>query len=130
MKKIIILVIMAMTLIGCSFIEKSPNYEGEILKNSDFQGAVRVIFTGRAERIYLSGDHITLDKEYYIKPGEYTITWEARGYINMEVSSGGPRGNNSERNNREQRSKEEIIIRSDSRVTLTGYSATVGELEK
>ena len=130
MKRIIILIVMTIILIGCSSIKNSPEYEGKILKNKEFQGAVKVMFTGRAERIYLSGDHIILDREYYIKPGEYMITWESRGYISMEVSSGGPRGNNSERNNREQRSKEKITIGSDSLITLTGYSATVGELKK
>ena len=123
MKKSIFLIIMILIIVGCTSIEKYEEPNGEILKKEMFSGAVKVVFTGRAERAFLSGDIIKLEKEYYLLPGEYLISWEPRSYISIGVSVGNSgRGNNNTHNKRDQRSSEKVSIEKNSIIELKGNS--------
>ncbi|MCS5421869.1 MULTISPECIES: membrane lipoprotein lipid attachment site-containing protein [Psychrilyobacter] len=120
MKKIIFIIVTLLTIAGCSSAEKK---EGKILKNQDFDGAVKIRFEGRAERVFISGDVVNLGHEYYLVPGEYVVSWNPRSYISIGVSVGGS-GNN---NDMEQRSNARIVIEKDSVVKLKGDSADLTE---
>lgn len=125
MKKIIFIIVMVLTIAGCSSAEKK---EGKILKNQDFDGAVKIRFEGRAERVFLSGDVVSLGHEYYLVPGEYVVSWNPRSYISLGVSVGGSgKRNNNNNNDMEQRSNAKIVIEKDSVVELKGDSADLTE---
>ena len=128
MKKII-LIIMTLIIVGCSSAEKYKEPNGKILKKEMFSGAVKVVFIGRVERIFLNGDIIELDKEYYLLPEEYLISWEPRSYISIGVSVGnsGRRSNNTH-NKRDQRSSKMISIEKDSIIELKGSSIILIEI--
>lgn len=125
MKKIIFIMAILLLMMACSSTEKKKT-EGKILKNQDFEGAVKIRFEGRAERIFLSGDVARLDSEYYLVPGEYLVSWNSRSYINIGVSVGGPSKRND--SDRDQRSNEKVKIEKDSVIKLNGNSAEIIEM--
>ncbi|UUV18703.1 hypothetical protein NRK67_15645 [Fusobacteria bacterium ZRK30] len=126
MKKIIFIMAILLLMMACSSTEKKKMKEGKILKNQDFEGAVKIRFEGRAERIFLSGDIASLGHEYYLTPGEYSVSWNPRSYISIGVSVGGPSKRND--NDVDQRSNEKIKIEKDSIVKLNGNSAEIIEI--
>lgn len=125
MKKIIFIMAILLLMMACSSAEKKKT-EGKILKNQDFEGAVKIRFEGRAERIFLSGDIVSLDREYYLTPGEYSVSWNPRSYISIGVSVGGPSKRND--NDIDQRSIRKIVIEKDSVIKLNGNSAEIIEV--
>ena len=128
MKKIIFIMAILLLITGCSSTEKKEMREGKILKNQDFDGAVKIRFEGRAERVFLSGDIINLGREYYLVPGEYSVSWDSRSYISIGISVGGPgRRNNNRNDNMDQRSNARINIEKDSVVELKGNRADLVE---
>jgi hypothetical protein len=126
MKKIIFIMAILLLMMACSSTEKKKKEEGQILKNQDFEGAVKIRFQGRAERIFLGGDIINLEREYYLSPGEYLISWNPRNYISIGVSVGGPGKRNN--NDIDQRSSAKIVIKKDSVIKLNGNSAEIIEM--
>jgi len=128
MKKIIFITAILLLMMACSSTEKKKKEEGQILKNQDFEGAVKIRFQGRAERIFLSGDIINLDREYYLSPGEYLVSWNPRNYISIGVSVGGPGKRNNNNNDIDQRSSAKIVIKKDSVIKLNGNSAEIIEI--
>lgn len=126
MKKIIFIMAILLLMMACSSTEKKKMKEGKILKNQDFDGAVKIRFEGRAERIFLSGDIASLDREYYLTPGEYLVSWNPRSYISIGVSVGGSGKRND--NDIDQRSNGRIKIEKDSIVKLNGNSAEIIEV--
>lgn len=126
MKKIIFIMAILLLMMACSSAEKKKVTEGKILKNQDFDGAVKIRFEGRAERIFLSGDIVSLDREYYLTPGEYSVSWNPRSYISIGVSAGGPGKRND--NDIDQRSSRKIVIEKDSVIKLNGNSAEIIEV--
>lgn len=126
MKKIIFIMAILLLMMACSSAEKKKIREGKILKNQDFDGAVKIRFEGRAERIFLSGDIVSLDREYYLTPGEYSVSWNPRSYISIGVSVGGPSKRND--NDIDQRSSRKIVIEKDSVIKLNGNSAEIIEV--
>ena len=124
MKKIIFIMAILLLMMACSSTEKNKK-EGKILKNQDFEGAVKIRFEGRAERIFLSGDIVSLDREYYLVPGEYPVSWNPRSYISVGVSVGSSKRND---NDRDQRSNGKVKIEKDSVIKLSGNSAEIIEV--
>ena len=124
MKKIIFIMAILLLMMACSSTEKKKT-EGKILKNQDFEGAVKIRFEGRAERIFLSGDIVSLDREYYLTPGEYLVSWNPRSYISVGVSVGSSKRND---NDRDQRSNGKVKIEKDSVIKLNGNSAEIIEM--
>ncbi|WP_028855488.1 hypothetical protein [Psychrilyobacter atlanticus] len=124
MKKIIFIMAILLLMMACSSTEKKKT-EGKILKNQDFEGAVKIRFEGRAERIFLSGDIVSLDREYYLVPGEYPVSWNPRSYISVGVSVGSSKRND---NDRDQRSNGKVKIEKDSVIKLSGNSAEIIEM--
>ena len=128
MKKIIFIMTILLLITACSSTEKKGIKDGRILKNQYFDGAVKIRFEGRADRIFLSGDIISLGREYYLIPGEYSVSWNPRSYISIGVSVGGSGKRNNNNNNMEQRSNGKIVIEKDSVVELKGDSAVLLEM--
>ena len=128
MKKIIFIMAILLFMTACSSTEKKEMKEGKILKNKDFEGAVKIRFQGRAERIFISGDIINLDREYYLSPGEYLVSWNPRSYISIGVSIGGSSKRNNNNNDIDQRSNAKIVIKKDSVIKLNGNSAEIIEI--
>ena len=126
MKKIIFIMIILLLMTGCSSAEKK---EGKILKNQDFDGAVKIRFEGRAERVFLNGDVVNLGCQYYLVPGEYLVSWNPRSFISIGVSVGVTGKGNTNNNLMEQRSNAKIDIEKNSVVELKGNSAVIIEAE-
>jgi len=126
MKKIIFIMTILLLMTACSSTEKKQMKDGKILKYQDFEGSVKIRFEGRAERVFLSGDIVRIDYEYYLVPGEYLVSWNPRSYISIGMSVGG----SSKRNNNDidQRSNAKIVIKKDSVIKLNGNSAEILEM--
>lgn len=123
MKKIIFIIMMVLTIMGCSSTEK---IDGKILKKQNFDGSIKIRFEGRAERVFLGGDIVNLGHEYYLVPGEYLVSWNPRSYISLGVSIGG--AGKRKNSDIDQRSSIKISIEKDSIVELKGSSAKIIEV--
>jgi len=125
MKKIIFIMAILLLMIGCSSMEKKQMKDGKILKHQDFEGSVKIRFEGRAERVFISGDIVRLDYEYYLVPGEYLVSWNSRSYISIEMSVGGNRNRNDNDIDQRSNGKIKIKIERDSVIKLDGNSAKI-----
>jgi hypothetical protein len=132
MKKIVILSILLMGIFtGCNSIISKKSPKDIILKTTPMEDTVKVVFIGKAYRVFFQGEAVFLGREYYIIPGEYKLSWEPTGYLSMSVTSS-PRneGNGGASRNMDKRNVKEITIEEDTQIILDGHSAKLIKMEK